>query len=146
MVEDEPVGEHGRGERLRRSEPALVAGGLTRILSLLFEEEEEGCTPPVLDGAHSRHSRAALSLPACLLLSSAEPDFNTVHLAPPERAAEPHLIQDAAFRAKVEAQFAKQAREFFDVLRRKLTLEEREALKFLFAFMPLSDLADYDGE
>ena len=93
-------------------------------------------------------SRAALSLTACLLLSSAEQARGAR-----KGADEPHLIQDAAFRAKLEAQFAKQgrlarnrARELFDVLRRKLTLEEREALKFLFAFMPLSDLGDYDGE
>ena len=119
-------------------------------------------------------SRAAISLFTCLLLSSAEPArgtrngpftgdrhsrgsegfvWSTIHLTAPEGAAEPHLIHDAAFRARVEAQFAKQrrlarnrARELFDVLRRKITLEEREALKFLFAFMPLSDLADYDGE
>jgi hypothetical protein len=33
----------------------------------------------------------------------------------------------------------------FTVLKRNLSLKQSEALKFLYAFMPLSDLADYDG-
>lgn len=35
--------------------------------------------------------------------------------------------------------------ELFSVFNRDLSIEETEALKFLFAFMPLSDLADYNG-
>ncbi|MCE5347994.1 MAG: transglutaminase-like domain-containing protein [Bacteroidales bacterium] len=34
----------------------------------------------------------------------------------------------------------------FAVFNRKLSVKQTEALKFLYAFMPLSDLADYDGE
>jgi len=67
--------------------------------------------------------------------------------------AEPHLIRDGIIRAKVEAQFTEQYKlalnrenQLFSVFHQELTQEEREALKFLFAFMPLSDLADYDGE
>ena len=37
------------------------------------------------------------------------------------------------------------ATQLFGVLTPKLSLEEEEALKFLFAYMPLSDLADYNG-
>ncbi|MEA1877509.1 MAG: transglutaminase-like domain-containing protein [Bacteroidota bacterium] len=36
--------------------------------------------------------------------------------------------------------------ELFDVLSESLTKSEKQGLKFLFAFMPLNDLADYDGE
>ncbi|MFF2156954.1 transglutaminase domain-containing protein [Paenibacillus chitinolyticus] len=35
--------------------------------------------------------------------------------------------------------------ELFSVFRQKLTEEEAWALKFLYAYMPLNDLADYDG-
>ncbi len=36
--------------------------------------------------------------------------------------------------------------ELFDVLNSSLDISQTEALKYLFAFMPLSDLADYNGE
>ncbi len=63
-----------------------------------------------------------------------------------------HLINDAAYRNKVdscfkEAQILAQNRkeELFSVFDEDLSLKQTEALKFLFAFMPLNDLADYDG-
>lgn len=66
---------------------------------------------------------------------------------------EDHFITDAEYRQIVETQFTKQkqlaqhrAKQLFGVLDEKITLKEQEALKFLFAFMPLSDLADYDGQ
>lgn len=65
---------------------------------------------------------------------------------------EQHFISDPEYRAAVDVQFAKQrnlavARDtaLFDVFNGPLTLQEEEALKFLYAYMPLSDLADYDG-
>ncbi|MFB9328046.1 transglutaminase-like domain-containing protein [Paenibacillus aurantiacus] len=49
------------------------------------------------------------------------------------------------FQAKAE--LAKnRARELFGVLDNALTAEESWALKLLFAYMPVNDLADYDGE
>ncbi|MFC2119400.1 transglutaminase family protein, partial [Bacteroidota bacterium] len=64
-----------------------------------------------------------------------------------------HFIKDSKYRAKVEKQFLKQkelaknrSEELFEVFDTKLTIQEKEALRFLFAFMPLSDLADYKGE
>ena len=64
-----------------------------------------------------------------------------------------HFISDKSYREKVEAQFEKQkalavhrSEQLFSVFNHKLTIEETEALKFLYAYMPLSDLADYDGE
>lgn len=63
-----------------------------------------------------------------------------------------HLITDAALRARVRTQLNAQrslakGREaaLFGVLSGPLAPAEKEALEFLFAFMPLSDLADYDG-
>ena len=40
----------------------------------------------------------------------------------------------------------RQEAELFSVFDQKLTRGEKEALQFLYAYMPLSDLADYDGE
>ena len=64
-----------------------------------------------------------------------------------------HFISDKSYREKVEAQFEKQkalavhrSEQLFSVFNHKLTIEETEALKFLYAYMPLSDLADYDGD
>lgn len=63
-----------------------------------------------------------------------------------------HLINDAAYRIKVdscfkEAQILGQNRkeELFSVFDEDLSSEQAEALKFLLAFMPLNDLADFDG-
>lgn len=64
-----------------------------------------------------------------------------------------HFITDKSYRAKVEQQFQKRKSEavnrsaaLFGVFDGKLTRTEEEAMKFLYAYMPLSDLADYDGE
>ncbi|WP_419871696.1 transglutaminase domain-containing protein [Candidatus Pristimantibacillus sp. PTI5] len=40
---------------------------------------------------------------------------------------------------------AARAQELFGIFQQKLTEEETWALKFLFAYMPVNDLADYDG-
>jgi len=64
-----------------------------------------------------------------------------------------HLITDKSYRKKVEKQFTVQkelakhrSEQLFDVFNEDLTIPEEEALKFLYAYMPLSDLADYDGQ
>ncbi|MFC9775570.1 transglutaminase domain-containing protein [Paenibacillus chitinolyticus] len=46
----------------------------------------------------------------------------------------------------IKREFARaKEEELFGVFRQKLTQEETWALKFLYAYMPLNDLADYDG-
>ncbi|MFE4570119.1 transglutaminase domain-containing protein [Paenibacillus chitinolyticus] len=46
----------------------------------------------------------------------------------------------------IKREFARaKEEELFGVFRQKLTEEETWALKFLYAYMPLNDLADYDG-
>ena len=64
-----------------------------------------------------------------------------------------HLINDRIYRKTVESAFTLRQKsasnredQLFGVFDRKLTTAQTEALKFLFAFMPLSDLADYSGE
>jgi len=64
-----------------------------------------------------------------------------------------HFISDRSYRQKVELQFDKQKElakhrsdTLFGVFSQNLSAEETEALKFLYAYMPLSDLADYSGE
>ena len=62
-----------------------------------------------------------------------------------------HFITDEAYRARVEQDFAqKQALlphgDLFDVFDTELTPYEREALEFLYAYMPLPDIADFPGE
>jgi hypothetical protein len=64
-----------------------------------------------------------------------------------------HFISDTTYREKVEAQFqvqkelAKNRSEvLFGVFEQDISRREKEALQFLFAYMPLSDLADYTGE
>ena len=66
---------------------------------------------------------------------------------------EQHFITDEAYRSQVETDFVARnelaqgrSTELFSVFNEKLSLEETEALKFLYAYMPYSDLADYDGE
>jgi len=60
---------------------------------------------------------------------------------------EEHFISDANYRAKVEKAFEEKlnliGRQFYDVSDSKTTLAEREALKFLYAYMPLADATDY---
>ncbi|MDR1763326.1 MAG: transglutaminase-like domain-containing protein [Dysgonamonadaceae bacterium] len=67
--------------------------------------------------------------------------------------SEKHFLKDENYRSKVIAQFEKRKAEaagrgeaLFSVLdNERLTLEQKEALQFLYAYMPLCDLADYDG-
>lgn len=60
---------------------------------------------------------------------------------------DPHFITDRAYRHEVHADFeARNSR--FSILNSQLRLDtlpraEREAMEFLYAYMPLSDLADY---
>ena len=64
-----------------------------------------------------------------------------------------HFINDKEYRQQVHKDF--KARQelaqgrsdaLFGVFKQSLTREEKEALEFLYAYMPLSDLADYDGD
>jgi transglutaminase-like putative cysteine protease len=64
-----------------------------------------------------------------------------------------HLISDNEYRDLVERSFDERVQlgvncdtDLFQVFNEDLSEEQTEALKFLYAFMPLSDLADYDGE
>jgi transglutaminase-like putative cysteine protease len=63
-----------------------------------------------------------------------------------------HFITEKHYREKVEARFGRvremasnRTAELFGVFDQELSTREEEALKFLYAYMPLSDLADYDG-
>ena len=64
-----------------------------------------------------------------------------------------HFLQEKAYREKVEFQFEKQKQlcknrweQVFRLTDHKMALRETEALKFILAYSPLSDIADYDGE
>jgi hypothetical protein len=64
-----------------------------------------------------------------------------------------HLITDSDYRHIVNSSFnerkilaAGRAGELFSVFEKHLSERQSEALKFLYAYMPLSDLADYDGK
>ena len=62
-----------------------------------------------------------------------------------------HLISDEAERALVQSDFDKRAAEWnqgdlFKVFGQELTEQQREALTFLYAYMPLGDITDYTGE
>jgi transglutaminase-like putative cysteine protease len=63
-----------------------------------------------------------------------------------------HLIKNNEYLNEVERAYAertqlaaKRGKELFNILNEDLSLEQKEAMKFLYAYMPLSDLADYDG-
>lgn len=68
--------------------------------------------------------------------------------------SESHFLKDKVYRDQVHEQFLKRKdfaknrnEALFSVFDKEgLTLEQREALEFLYAYMPLTDLADYDGE
>ena len=62
-----------------------------------------------------------------------------------------HFITDAAYRAEVENDFqAKQAAlpngDLFAVFNDQMTPDEREALTFMYAYMPIGDITDYSGD
>ncbi len=64
-----------------------------------------------------------------------------------------HFISDSKYRQKIRNQFEKQQElakhrsdTLFGVFRQHLSTKEHEALEFLYAYMSLNDLADYDGE
>lgn len=62
-----------------------------------------------------------------------------------------HFISDDAIRAEVENDLqAKQAAlpngDLFTIFDRQMTPKEKEALTFLYAYMPIGDITDYDGE
>ena len=69
-------------------------------------------------------------------------------------SSDSHFLKDKKYREEVHQQFLKRkqlavgrSEQLFSVLDKPdLTLEQREALEFLYAYMPLSDLADYDGD
>ncbi|MBM3403886.1 MAG: transglutaminase domain-containing protein [Bacteroidetes bacterium] len=63
-----------------------------------------------------------------------------------------HFITDTAVRKEVGSDFRKteqllsqQGGDIFSVFSEDITRKEKEALQFLYAYMPLSDLADYPG-
>ncbi|MDR2763562.1 MAG: transglutaminase domain-containing protein [Tannerella sp.] len=67
------------------------------------------------------------------------------------RPSPPHFISEATCRNKVAKTFeVKQAtftdQTLFSVFDRELTTREREALMFLYAWMPIGDVADYPGD
>lgn len=62
-----------------------------------------------------------------------------------------HFIKEEDFRAKVENDFAAKKEimkhgDMFSVFNQNMTLEEKEAMQFLYAYMAISDIADYSGE
>jgi transglutaminase-like putative cysteine protease len=61
---------------------------------------------------------------------------------------DPHFITDKGYRADVHEDFEDRMAEFpmLDVRLDTLSAMEREAMEFLYAYMPLSDLADYEPQ
>lgn len=62
-----------------------------------------------------------------------------------------HFIKENDFRAKVENDFSEKQRimkhgNMFEVFNEQMTLEEKGAMQFLYAYMAISDLADYSGD
>ncbi len=62
------------------------------------------------------------------------------------------LINDSKTIADMQIMLSKQqqlasnrSKQLFDVFKNPLTADEKQALEYLYAYMPLSDLADYDG-
>ena len=61
-----------------------------------------------------------------------------------------HFITDDAYRAEVEKDFQTKQQELpngdlFAVFNETMTPEEKEALTFLYAYMPIGDITDYSG-
>ncbi len=69
-----------------------------------------------------------------------------------DKKSEVHFITDENYRKTVDDDFLKvkedvglRSKALFSVFDKDISTETVEALKFLFAYMPLNDLADYDG-
>lgn len=65
--------------------------------------------------------------------------------------SEQHFITDANYREKVSDAFEKRKMEYtkggvFDIFNEPMSLQEREAMEFLYAYMPLCDYTDYQGD
>ena len=64
---------------------------------------------------------------------------------------EKHFISDPAFRTQVENDFQKKQSalpngNLFSIFNESMTPEEKEALTFMYAYMPIGDITDYSGE
>ncbi|WP_300703899.1 transglutaminase domain-containing protein [Bacteroides sp.] len=64
---------------------------------------------------------------------------------------ESHFMTDASYRERVEQDFQQKKAlmpngDLFAIFNTELTSYEREALEFLYAYMPLTDITDYSGE
>jgi len=62
-----------------------------------------------------------------------------------------HFISDANYRETVEKDFQKKQGELpkgnlFEIFQTSLSVQEKEALTFLYAYMPIGDVTDYTGE
>ena len=61
--------------------------------------------------------------------------------------AQRHFMTDAAYRQKVEKVFNEKmkqvGKQFFDTKNQTVSLEEKEALTFLYAYMATADVTDY---
>lgn len=70
-----------------------------------------------------------------------------------DKTSSEHLLSDESYRLKTIEQFEKRKQWIekkdstrLAVFSRPLTMQQTEALQFLYAYMPLNDLADYSGE
>ncbi len=79
--------------------------------------------------------------------------FSVFTLLPSCTSKEFHIYSDPAYSERVESRFierktlaVKRDSTLFGVFNQELTVAEQEGLKFLYAYMPLSDLADYNGD
>lgn len=62
-----------------------------------------------------------------------------------------HFINDSDYRKQVEKDFDTKVRtldcpEAFSIFETPLSTDEREALMFLYAYMPIGDILNHDGE
>lgn len=62
-----------------------------------------------------------------------------------------HFITDKEYLAQVKSDFLKKknilsAEGLYSVLDKPITIEEKEALMFLYAYMPIGDITDYSGD
>lgn len=62
-----------------------------------------------------------------------------------------HFIKENDFRVKVENDFKEKQEimkhgDMFAIFKQNMTPEEKEAMQFLYAYMPISDIADYSGD